>query len=106
LYALYLAYQLGVGWLIPSTLAVDLVALVQKVKPAIVEVLTYDEHGNPVGIATGFFLNNYGRIRNFELSDPLFYREIQFSRLGGTLPEKVDSFAVKPFEFGGSVYYS
>ncbi|MBV8274041.1 MAG: hypothetical protein JO170_02115 [Verrucomicrobia bacterium] len=28
------------------------------------------------------------------MSDPLFYREIQFSRLGGTLPEKVGSFVV------------
>jgi hypothetical protein len=28
------------------------------------------------------------------MSEPLFYREIQFSRLSGTLPEKVGSFVV------------
>ena len=28
------------------------------------------------------------------MSEPLFYREIQFSRLGGALPEKVGSFVV------------
>jgi hypothetical protein len=28
------------------------------------------------------------------MSEPLLYREIQFSRLGGTLPEKVGSFVV------------
>jgi len=28
------------------------------------------------------------------MSKPLFYREIQFSRLGGALPEKVGSFVV------------
>jgi hypothetical protein len=29
-----------------------------------------------------------------DMSQPLFYREIQFSRLGGALPEKVGSFVV------------
>ena len=28
------------------------------------------------------------------MSEPLIYREIQFSRLGGTLPEKVGTFVV------------
>jgi hypothetical protein len=28
------------------------------------------------------------------MSEPLFYREIQFSRLGGALPGKVGSFVV------------
>jgi hypothetical protein len=30
----------------------------------------------------------------FHMSEPLFYREIQFSRLGGALPGKVGSFVV------------
>ena len=31
---------------------------------------------------------------NLGMSEPLFYREIQFSRLGEALPEKVGSFVV------------
>src|ERR1700747_51402 len=46
----------------PAALATDIPALVQKAKPAIVEILTYDQQNILLKTGTGFFISSDGAL--------------------------------------------
>jgi S1-C subfamily serine protease len=51
-----------VTFICDSTFAADIPSLVRKTKPAVVEILCYDQHGELVATGTGFFISPDGKL--------------------------------------------